>query len=662
MEADFSGFATKAGLKCTDGRTIMKDAFGHQAGTKVPLVWQHGHKDIENVLGHVLLENKEGDVYAYAYFNNTPKAQAAKAMVEHGDITRLSIWANELAEKAKQVMHGTIREVSLVLAGANPGAVIDNVRIAHGDGFEDEVLEEEAIIFQDQPIEHAQPAADGDVEHAAGDTSTKTVQEVYDSFSEEQLGLLHAFVSKALEVAPAAAGGSTAAHSADAPSSEAGDNEGNNDEGDLNDEGNDMSHNLFEGKDGKGGAAAAGGQLSHAQVMDLVSDFNKTGSLKEAIAAHADDYGITNIEMLFPDAQLIDSTPQWITRKMDWVEGVINGARKLPFSKIKSRTADLTHDEARAKGYIKGNLKKEQFFAIAQRETHPTTVYKKQKLDRDDIVDITDFDVVAWIWVEMRFMLREEIARAILVGDGREVDDDDKIDETKIRPIAQDDEFYTDVLTVDSNVSQQDLIEAVLRGRPNYKGTGATAYMTEAVGIDMLLSKDRYGRRYYQTPGELAAALGVSNVVYVPVLEGAERDGGEIEMIIVNMADYAIGSTRGGEISTFDDFDIDYNQYKYLIEGRMSGALMRPKTAQVVVRGTGTEATPAVPTFNTGTGVLTVPATTGVVYKNQDTDATLTAGAQTAIASGETISVVAVPAAGYYFPHNFDADWEFTRS
>jgi len=259
-------------------------------------------------------------------------------------------------------------------------------------------------------------------------------------------------------------------------------------------------------------------------------------------------------------------------------------------------------------------------------------------------------------------MLREEIARAILIGDGREVDDEDKIDETKVRPIAQDDEFYTDVLTVDSNVSQQDLIEAVLRGRPNYKGSGATAYMTEAVGIDMLLSKDRYGRRYYQTKQELASALGVSDVVYVPVLEGAQRDGGEIEMIIVNMSDYAIGSTRGGEITTFDDFDIDYNQYKYLIEGRMSGALMRPKTAQVVVRGTGTEVTPAVPTFNTSTGVLTVPSTTGVVYKNQDTDATLTAGAQTAIASGATVAVVAVPASGYYFPHNFDADWEFTRS
>jgi hypothetical protein len=310
---------------------------------------------------------------------------------------------------------------------------------------------------------------------------------------------------------------------------------------------------------------------------------------------------------------------------------------------------------------VKGNLKKEQFFAIARRDTTPKTIYKKQKLDRDDIVDITDFDVVAWLWVEMYFMLREELARAILIGDGREVDDEDKIDEDKIRPIAYDDPFYTDVVIVPANVSPSALIEAVLRGRNSYKGTAPKAYMTNGVMIDMLLEKDTLGRRYYNTKAELAAALNVSEIVEVEVLEGAERDGAEIQMIIVNMGDYSVGSTAGGEITKFDDFDIDYNQHKYLIETRISGALTSPKRAQVIVRGAGTLATPTVPTFNTTTGVLTVPTVTGVTYKNQATGVTLSAGAQTAIAAGASVSVVAVPNATYYFPHNFDADWTFTR-
>jgi len=300
-------------------------------------------------------------------------------------------------------------------------------------------------------------------------------------------------------------------------------------------------------------------------------------------------------------------------------------------------------------------------FTIAKRETGPKTIYKKQKLDRDDIIDITDFDVVAWIWVEMNFMLREEIARAILVGDGREIDDEDKIDETKIRPIAFDDPFYTDVINVAANIGSTDLIEAVLRGRNNYKGTQPTAYMTNAVMVDMLLSKDSLKRRFYNTKADLAAALAVNAIVEVPVLEGVQRDGAEVLMVIVNLSDYAVGSTRGGEITKFDDFDIDFNQYKYLIEGRMSGALTKHKTAQIVLRGTGTLATPTTPTFNSGTGVVTIPTVTGVTYKNQETDATLSAGAQTALAAGASLSVVATPNATYYFPHNFDADWTFTR-
>jgi hypothetical protein len=330
--------------------------------------------------------------------------------------------------------------------------------------------------------------------------------------------------------------------------------------------------------------------------------------------------------------------------------------------------ADLTQDEARAKGYIKGSMKKEQFFAITSRTTTPKTIYKKQKLDRDDIIDITDFDVVAWIWSEMRFMLREEIARAILIGDGREVDDDDKIDETAVRPIAFDDTFYADVINVDANVSGQDMIDAVLRGRQYFKGTAPTAYMTTAVMMDMLLTRNSIGERIYKTVQELASALGVQGIVEVPVMEGASRDGAEIQMIIVNLGDYSVGSTRGGEITTFDDFDIDFNQYKYLIEGRMSGALTRAKTAQVVVRGSGTSATPTVPTFNNSTGVITIPTVTGVTYKVQvagplgAAGATLSAGAQTALTTGQSQAIMAVPNTGYYFPHLTDADWTFTKS
>jgi hypothetical protein len=402
-------------------------------------------------------------------------------------------------------------------------------------------------------------------------------------------------------------------------------------------------------------------------MSTIINDAVKLGSFKESMLAHAGEYGITNIEVLFPDAQAIDSKPEWITRKMAWVEGVLNGTRKLPFSRIKSVSADLTFETARAKGYIKGDLKKDQFFALATRETTPKTIYKKQKLDRDDIIDITDFDVVAWLWVEMRFMLREEIARAILVGDGREVDDPDKIDETKIRPIAFDDTFYTDVVSVPANVDSIELVEAVLRARDAYKGTAPSAYMTNAIMVDMLLSKDSLRRRYYNTKADLAAALGVQEIVEVPVMEGVMRDGAEVLMIIANLSDYAVGSTRGGEITTFDDFDIDYNQYKYLIEGRMSGALTQHKRAQVITRGAGTLATPTVPTFVSGTGVITIPTVTGVTYKVQGTGplgaagTTLSAGAQTALTSGQSQSIMAVPNTGYYFPHNFDADWVFTR-
>lgn len=653
---DFGGYATKAGLKCSDGRTITPEAFKHMDKQQIPLVWQHMHDSPDNVLGHAVLQHRKDGMYAYCYFNETATGKSAKLLVEHKDVKSLSIYANQLVEKNKSVLHGNLCEVSLVLAGANPGAKIDYVRVAHSDG-DVETLEDEAIITSGEALQHAASA------------STKTYQDVYDTLDAEQKALMEFMLAQAL---------SSAKHSSEDEDDEGAkdnkpaedDNKQADDDGsgdkDLEHKEKDttMTRNVFENNnDGKSGSGdgARTSTLTHAQIQTLVDDGRKLGSFKEAVLAHAEDYGITNIEVLFPDARAIDDKPEWITRRIEWVEGVLNATRKLPFSKIKSLSADLTHEEARAKGYIKENMKKEQFFTIAKRETTPKTIYKKQKLDRDDIVDITDFDVVAWIWVEMNFMLREEIARAILVGDGREIDDEDKIDETKIRPIAFDDPFYTDVITVPANVGSGDLVEAVLRGRNNYKGNSPKAYMTNAVMVDMLLSKDSLQRRFYNTKADLASALSVSEIVEVPVLEGVQRDGAEVLMVIVNLSDYAVGSTRGGEITRFDDFDIDFNQYKYLIEGRMSGALTKHKTAQVVLRGSGTLATPTVPTFNESTGVVTIPTVTGVTYKNQQTEATLTAGAQTALAPGAALSVMAVPNTGYYFPHNYDADWTFTR-
>ena len=659
---DFGGYATKVGVKCTDGRTITSDAFKHMDGLEIPLVWQHMHDSPDNILGHAKLEHRDNDgTYAYCFFNKSKAAISTQELIQHGDVKSLSIYANQLVEKNKVVLHGEIGEVSVVLKGANKGAKIDYVKVAHSDG-DIETLEDEAVITFGLDLEHA-------------DGSSMTYQDVYNTLDEDQKALVEFMVKEALgsgEVKQSAISTDVDDTSKDGEESEEDVKPAEDDkkedgvDGDeaLEHKENDtMTRNVFENnKEDKGsGDDARRGTLSHSQIQTLVDDGKRLGSFKEAVLAHAEDYGITNIEILFPDARAIDDKPEWITRRIEWVEGVLNQTRKLPWSKIKSLSADLTHEEARAKGYIKENLKKEQFFTIAKRETTPKTIYKKQKLDRDDIIDITDFDVVAWIWIEMNFMLREEIARAIMTGDGREIDDDDKIDETKIRPIAFDDPFYTDVVTVPANTLGNDLVEAVLRARHLYKGTNPTAYMTTQVMMDMLLAKDSLKRRYWNSKAELASALAVNAIVEVPIMEGVERDGAEVLIILVNLSDYAVGSTRGGEITKFDDFDIDYNQYKYLIEGRMSGALTQHKRAQVILRGSGTLATPTVPTFNAGTGVVTIPTVTGVTYKNQETDATLSAGAQTALAAGASLSVVATPNTGYYFPHNFDADWTFTR-
>jgi hypothetical protein len=670
MEADFAGYATKAGLKCSDGRTIMPDAFKHQDKMTVPLVWQHGHDSPENVLGHAILENRPDGVYAQGFFNDTPTGQNAKLLVMHKDIRALSIFANELVERAKNVLHGAIREVSLVLSGANPGALIDYVRVVHSNGDTD-VLSEEAVIYtglefelihsatgaavadvvvqpkpkiEDVPVTPKEPevtdtttataAAAAVVQHAAGD---QTVQDIFDSMSEAQQNVVYYMIGAALDQATTDA---TAAHSAIPLTRE---------------EFAEMVHNVFE-QNGTG-TKTEGPSLSHDQLKTIVEDAQKMGSLKDSFLAHAVEYGIEDIDILFPDAKSVTTSPDFLSRRMEWVAAVIDGTKHSPFSRIKSTAADITAEEARAKGYVKGAKKKDEIIKLLKRVTTPTTIYKKQKLDRDDIVDITDLDVVAWLKAEMRLMLDEELARAVLIGDGREPDDEDKIDEDHIRPIAFDDDMYAHSVTVPANTTPDGYVESILRARKFYKGTGTPSlYTTDDILTDMILLKDKMGRRLYNTEAELAAALRVDKIVAVEVME----DVAEVLAIIVNIADYTLGADRGGNVSMFDDFDIDYNQYKYLIETRVSGALTKPKSAVVLKQTNGTSVTPTTPAFNPETNTITVPTVAGVSYFNVTNplaEVELTDGASVVIT--ETTDVEARADSGYSFPHNTDADWTF---
>ena len=580
MEADFSGYATKAGLKCADGRTITPDAFKHQDKMTVPLVWQHGHDSPENILGHALLEHRQDGIYAYGFFNETKSGQSSKTLVRHGDIKSLSIYANKLVEKGKVVLHGSIREVSLVLSGANPGALIDNISIAHGDG-DYERLDDEAVIYTGLSLEHEDvaEAEEEEVVHTEG----KTVQDVYNSFTQEQKDVVHFMIGAALESKSVAQSDDTPAITQDDASPE---------DTLTHQEGTVMTHNVFE--QNGGAPTTARPTLTHDQLKTIVDDAKRLGSFKESFLQHAVTYGIENIDLLFPDARTIANSPEFVSRRMEWVSGVINGTRHSPFSRIKSQSADITHDEARAKGYVKGALKKEEWFALTERVTTPQTIYKKQKLDRDDIIDITDLDVVAWLKAEMRVMLDEEIARAVLIGDGRDVADPDKIQETYIRPIASDDEFYTHQTVVAKAVVGDDVVDAIINQREYYRGSGNPAmYTTERALTELLLVKDTTGRRIYETEAALASALRVSKIVTVPVMEDATvvdvGDGvteHDLLAILVNLSDYTIGADKGGAIAMFDDFDIDYNQYKYLIETRLSGALTKYKSAQVIARRT----------------------------------------------------------------------------
>lgn len=655
MEADFSGYATKAGLKCSDGRTIMPGAFKHQDQTRVPLVWQHGHADPENILGHAVLENREDGVYAYGFFNESQRAVHTKGLLQHGDINMLSIWANELVERSGRVLHGAIREVSLVLSGANPGALIENVTIRHSNGDED-VVDDEAIIYtglefelqhseeKEEKEEELEKEEEPEVVHADASSDEETIQDVYDSMTSKQKDVLHYMLGQALE-------------NIDGSAQQSNLDDGSNE---TDQEGSKMTRNVFEKSDEKDTSPVLSHSLTHADVKGIVADATKMGSLKDAVEAYALSHGIDNIDVLFPDAQAIDNVPEFFKRRTEWVSQVLGATRKSPFSRIKTLSADLTEDEARAKGYITGNLKREEFFGVSKRVTTPTTIYKKQKLDRDDIVDITDFDIVAWLKGEMRLMLDEEIARAVLIGDGRDVADVDKINEQNIRPIATDHELYTTVVTVnidDTNSSVSEIVDALIMNRKYYKGSGLpTMYTTETIIARFMLLKDTVGRRIYKSLDELTAELRLAGVVAVEAME----DSPNIIAILVNPNDYVMGATSGGQVSLFDDFDIDYNQYKYLIETRLCGALVKLKSAQVVMK-TGAAnvlATPAEPGWN-GSTTVTIPTVTGVVYKD-GAGVTLTAGAKT-VASGATLVVNATPAAGYYFATSEEDSWSFTN-
>ena len=557
---DFSGWATRNDIKCSDGRTIRKNAFKDNDGQTVPLVWNHSHNDPANVLGHALLENRDQGVYAYCTFNNSELGQTAKELVEHGDVTSLSIYANKLKQNGGDVIHGAIREVSLVLAGANPGAYIDSVMV-HG-----EESDEEAVIFTGENISlsHAEnePQPEEKIEEEKTMAKEKTVQDVFNELTEEQKQVVYALIGQALE-----------------------DAQGGEDEGDY-----EMKQNVFDNDE-----MYSGNVLSHSDMMDIISDAKRYGSMKDSFLAHTQNYGIENVDFLFPDPENVNMPPTFIERDMGWVQKVMGSVHHTPFSRIKSMFADITADEARAKGYIKGKMKKEEVFTLLKRTTTPTTIYKKQKMDRDDVVDITDFDVIAWLKKEMRLMLDEEIARAILIGDGRLSSSDDKINETNVRPILTDEDLYTVKadITVASNATGSEkakaFIDEVIRSRKEYKGSGnPTLFTTEDMVTECLLLEDSLGHKLYKSEAELATTLRVKEIVTVEVMEGVQdKNSHEVAGIIVNLADYNVGADKGGAVNMFDDFDIDYNQQKYLIETRCSGALIKPYSAIALAFVTG---------------------------------------------------------------------------
>lgn len=582
---DFAGWATKNDVKCADGRTIRRGAFkiGVNTKTKVPLVYNHNHDVPENVLGHAYLEERPEGIYAYGVFNNTPSGKHMKESVKHGDVDSLSIHANNLEHVLRDVVSGSIKEVSLVLAGANPSAYIESV-LSHGYPMGDD--EDEGIILTGEPIELYHAEEGNTTSTSEGESEDgKTIGDIYNSFSKEQKEVVAIIVGQAI---------------ADA--------KGESDDEEEDEGGDEMKHSVFDNDDAR--QEPMGTTLSHSDMKKIFAEAKKCGSLKEAVSNFIGDdsflshstssipktgmttatgtqtYGFNDPSMLFPDYKSLSTTPEWLSRNMDWVNKVMGAVRRTPFSRIKSVYADITADEARARGYIKGKQKKEEVFTTLKRTTDPQTIYKKQKLDRDDVIDIVDFDVVAWIRTEMRTMLNEEIARAILIGDGRMADSDDKIQENHIRPIASDvDLFNIKVpVTVSASDSEEEAakktINAIIRSRKNYKGSGnPTFFTTEDVLTSMLLIEDGIGHKLYKTEAELATALRVRDIVTVEPMHAFAVNGKTLIGVIVNLADYVVGADKGGEINIFDDFDIDYNQQKYLIETRISGALVKPFSA-----------------------------------------------------------------------------------
>ena len=659
MTYDFSGYATRVDVKCNDGLTIRQNAFKGDDGKQVPLCWQHGHSDVTNVLGHAVLEHRADGVYAHCSFNDTEHATHARSAVKNGDITSMSIYATDVVKRSQNVMHGVIREVSLVLGGANPEAKIDNVVFAH-DGFE-ESIDDELIIFSGDKFDNLPGVTPTVIAHADTDADAeRTLQDVYDEMTDEQKNLVHYVMQKASDDAEDLVDdeddeNDTVEQSASAAEATAETNDTTIHHADSAEEGNSMTHNVFESAD----TQPKGSVLSHSDIKTIFKDGLAMGSLKEAVEKYTLQHGIENIDLMFPDAKAVTNTPDFIKRQTEWVTTVMSGTRHTPFSRIKTLAADITMEEARAKGFVKGNVKKEEFFKLLKRVTTPQTVYKKQKLDRDDVVDITDFDIVVWLKAEMRLMLEEEIARAILVGDGRSNADEDKIKEEHIRPIAADDELYvTTVYAKIDGLNASGVVDATVLHRKHYKGTGNPTFFTsEDVLSAMLLTKDTQGRRLYADVSALAAAMRVRDIVAVEIFD----EHPDLIGIMVNLADYVVGSDKGGNVSLFDDFDIDYNTYKYLIETRLSGALVKPKSAVVIrkVATASTEVSPQEPTYVASTGVVTIPVQTGVKYESPK--GTTVTGTVT-VAAGSSQEFFAVPNTGYYFATNADDQWTFTRN
>lgn len=582
---DFCGWATKNNLRCSDGRVIRHGAFRVNDGKKVPLVWNHEHNDPSKVLGHAILENRDEGVYAYGLFNETSAGKDAKESVAHGDVVSMSIWANDLDQIGNDVMHGNIREVSLVLAGANPGAFVESV-MAHGEPMDETDMEgifytgDEILAHSDSNIEKVNKDTDQNKSEKDSDKKTgKTVKDVYDAMTDDQKKVVAIISNEMVKEATS----------------------GKKNDPD-NEEEKEMKHNVF--SDGNETRSAV---LSHSDMEKLLDDAKRVGSLRAAVKdsltnggvlAHALDttgmdtatgtqtYGFNDPSMLFPEYHNLNNPPEFISREMGWVKKVMDSVHRSPMSRIKSTYANITEDEARAKGYIKGTQKKTEVFTTLKRVTAPTTVYKLQKIDRDDIIDITDFDVIAWIKSEMRVMLDEEIARAILIGDGRQSDSEYKIKEDCVRPVVTDVPLFNTKVLVkySSNASDDDrakaIIRAAIKARKNYKGSGKPIFWTtEDVLTDMLLLEDQVGHMLYKTEGELATALRVSEIVTVEPMEGQTVDSKNLLGTIVNLTDYNVGADKGGKVNMFDDFDLDFNKYEYLIETRISGALVKPFAA-----------------------------------------------------------------------------------